>query len=175
MRRDWRQELDARVAGDLGAQPELAIELTADGAWCGDSRLSAVWRNGARPAAHARPGALPLATGRWRSAVLSMVGHAPAANDRAALLTELGRVLAAGASLVVVDHNRPRRWSAAVAAVVGAPWVPGCSPAARWRRLAYPTAREIQAAGFAVQWLRFAAGERLQIILARREAPEGDA
>ena len=164
MATDWRRELDALVRDALGESPDLAIELATDGAW-----LRAIARDGARVAARARPAALPFASGAWRSVALSLVGHTPAASDRVALLGELQRATAGGASLVVVDHNRPRRLIAALGAVVGAPRVRGASLAARWRRLAYPTAREVQAAGFVVRWLRFAAGERLQIILAHRE------
>jgi hypothetical protein len=53
---------------------------------------------------------------------------------------------------------------------VAAPRPAGVTPAIRWRRLAYPTAREIRAAGFVIERLRLAAGERVQVVWARRAA-----
>jgi hypothetical protein len=100
--------------------------------------------------------------------VLSTVGYSVPAAQRILALTRIGDILAEGGTLVVVDHNRPRRRWDAFRALLGAPWVPGVSPARRWRRLAYPTACEMQAAGWHVQRLRLAAGERLQIVFATR-------
>jgi hypothetical protein len=69
-----------------------------------------------------------------------------------------------GATLLVVDHNQPRawwqRWIGWV--VLG---LRGHGPA-RARR---PTAVEVQAAGYAIERLRLAAGERVQLVVARRD------
>jgi len=111
--------------------------------------------------------ALPPPGSALRYVVLSMVGHAAPAAERTLVLARIGGVLAPEGTLVVVDHNRPRRSVAALRALLGAPRVPGASPATRWRRLAHPTAREVQGAGFRVDRLRFAAGERLQIVIAK--------
>jgi hypothetical protein len=99
---------------------------------------------------------------------LSWLGRTPAVQERVAALDRAQAVLAAGGTLIVVDHNRPRRRAAAIAAVLGSPRVPGASPRVRWRRLGHPTAREVQAAGFRVERLRLAAGERVQVVFARR-------
>jgi hypothetical protein len=98
-------------------------------------------------------------------ALVSFVGaHTPPALRRSTL--EAVRVrLAAGAPLVLVDHNQPRQWwrrplAALLLAMRGL-------PPARGR---YPAARELDGAGFRVECLRLAAGERVQVVLARREA-----
>ena len=100
--------------------------------------------------------------------VLSFVGHAAPSGERVQILARLREMLASEGTLVVVDHSRPRRSVAAFRALLGAPRVPGVSLATRWRRLAYSTAREVQSAGFIVDRLRFAADERIQIVLAKR-------
>jgi hypothetical protein len=100
--------------------------------------------------------------------ILSAVGHPAADEERRRVLREVAEGLAGEGGVVVVDHNRPRRLVDALAAVAGAPSVPGWSPAARWRRLAYPTARAVQGAGFRVERLRLVAGERVQIVVATR-------
>lgn len=105
--------------------------------------------------------------------VLCVVGHAPAPEERARVLSALAARCGAGTRLVVVDHNRPRRIGAALRALVGLPRVPGGSPAVRWRRLADPTARATQAAGFRVDRLRLVAGERVQVVTATRVRPGG--
>lgn len=100
--------------------------------------------------------------------VLNAVGRAIGADERSRVLSALAAASSAGDTLVVVDHNRPRRLVAAVAAVLGPPAVPGGSPAARWRRLAGATARALEASGFRVERLRLAAGERVQVVIATR-------
>lgn len=100
--------------------------------------------------------------------IVTVVGHAPAPEARARVLAELAARAPAGSRLVVVDHNRPRRLAAALLAVVGPPRVPGRTPAARWRRLADPTARAVQGAGFSVDRLRLVADERVQVVFATR-------
>jgi len=97
-----------------------------------------------------------------------MVGHLAPPPERIRMLAEITGVLAAEGTLVVVDHNRPRRPWAAFRALIGPPRVPGVWPAVRWRRVAYATAREVQRAGFRVDRLRFVAGERIQIVIAKR-------
>ncbi len=113
---------------------------------------------------------LPFADGSARYLVLSFLGDASDARRRAAIITEVARVATPGASIVVVDHNRPRHPAAAIVALVRSPRPAGWQPIAAWQRLAYPSARELRAAGFAVDRLRLAADERLQVISARRRA-----
>ena len=136
----WRREADALIADELGVEPVRWIP----------------W--GAPP-----PTELPYA-----ALVVAMVGRAPASEERAAALAALAPRFAPAGRLIVVDHNRPRHWAAALAALARTPWVPGWSPAARWGRLAHPTAREVQTAGFRVDRLRLVAGERVQIVIATR-------
>ena len=136
----WRQEAEQRVA-------EVAV---ARGAW-------REWDD----AVGALPAPSPLVA-------LSLVGHAPSGDERRRLLERLHAAAAPETMLVVADHNRPRRWPAALAALCLAPRVPGGSPASRWRRLAYPTAREMQNAGFRVVRLALVCHERVQIVIARR-------
>ena len=100
--------------------------------------------------------------------VLNAVGRAIGTDERLRVLTALAAGFSPGERFAVVDHNRPRRLIAAVAAVLGPPAVPGRSLGARWRRLADPTARALQAAGFRVERLRLAAGERVQVVIATR-------
>ncbi len=107
-------------------------------------------------------------TGGGGATVVSIVGLDPSPEERRRVLSGLAAVLAPDSRLIVVDHNRPRRMAAALAALAASPSVPGASPAARWRRLACPTAREVQAAGFRVEQLRFVAGERVQVVVATR-------
>jgi hypothetical protein len=137
----WRREAEVLVAAELGASDVRWVE----------------WGDLAPSAGTALP-----------RIVLSAVGHAAPADERARVFRDLALAVVAGGVAVVVDHNRPRRLPAALVALVGAPWVPGASPAARWRRLAHPTAREVQAAGFRVERMRFVAGERVQVVVATR-------
>ncbi|MEO6025569.1 MAG: hypothetical protein ABIR79_01705 [Candidatus Binatia bacterium] len=102
---------------------------------------------------------------------VSLVGHAPSADERRVVLARLHTQTAPQTLLIVADHNRPRRRSTAFGALLGAPRVPGWSLGARWRRLAEPTAREVQAAGFRVLHLALVAGERVQLVMARRAGP----
>jgi hypothetical protein len=100
--------------------------------------------------------------------MLSLVGHAPSAEHRRSGFAALHAALAPEALVIVADHNRPRRRLQALAALVGPPSVPGVAPATRWHRLARPTAREVQTAGFRVVRLALVAGERVQLVIARR-------
>jgi hypothetical protein len=139
----WRTAAAATIAAELG---------TTDTSWI-------EWNE-----------AMPAAGADLQRVILSAVGHAASA-DRVDVLRQLASGLAPGAVAVVIDHNRPRRLLSALAAVVGAPRLPGASPVGRWRRLAHPTARELQAAGFDVERLRFVAGERVQIVMATVAPP----
>lgn|GEM_PF-1324173 len=114
----------------------------------------------------------PLAVADWdppatpvRGAVLSFLGFAGGPAERQARLAVLRRRLRAGAPLVLVDHNQPRRLVRRLGAAVGL-LVRGMPP----RRARYPVAREAQALGFVVRRLRFAAGERVQLV--RVDVPE---
>jgi hypothetical protein len=137
----WRREAEALIAEALGVSAVCWVEIGA-----------------------AVPALLPVAM----PLVLSLVGHVAPETERTRTLAELVRLLGPDATLVVVDHNRPRRSWAACRALVGPPRVPGLWPATRWRRLAQTTARAVQRAGFTVDRLRFAARERVQIVIATR-------
>lgn len=94
--------------------------------------------------------------------VVSFVGAPADPVARQTLLARLRATLPAGAPLVLVDHNQPRRLmgrlvGAAVLLLRGLP--PG--------RARYPAARELAGLGFAVERLRLADGERVQLIVAR--------
>jgi hypothetical protein len=103
-----------------------------------------------------------------RAVTVSFVGRNPSTNARRTAVADAARALGADGTLVVVDHNRPRRRLAALAALVRAPWIPGVAPSVRWHRQAHWTARELQDAGFRVDRLRLAAGERVQVVFAHR-------
>jgi hypothetical protein len=166
--RAWRREVGMLV----GAPPAVpAVELTVEGdvvALRSVDAAAALSDGIARIPLGATPPALPLADGSVASLTLWLLGERGDPALRAALFAELARVCAPDGVLVAVDHNRPRRRSAALLALVVAPHPAGSSPASRWRRLAYPTARDAQAAGFTVERLRLAAGERVQVVWARR-------
>ena len=187
----WQGEAVALIVGAIGALPAVTIEGAGTGAWChasvgaeeilfagrraGVRRCAAVRRHtGARPrtsprrAARCAPAVLPLPTGILPAIALSFVGYAPRPAERRGLLAEIRRALATNGTLVLLDHSRPRRRAAALAALARRPRVPGATLGARWRRLAYPAAREAQAAGFAVQWLRLVADERVQLVVATK-------
>ena len=187
----WQGEAAALIVGTLGALPAVTIEGAGTGVWChvsagageilfggprtGACRCRAFRRHTdacPRPsrgrAARCAPAALPLPAGALPAIALSFVGHAPRPAERRDLLAEIRRVLATNGTLVLLDHSRPRRRAAALAALARRPRVPGATPGARWRRLAYPAAREVQAAGLAVQCLRLVAGERVQLVVATR-------
>ena len=96
-------------------------------------------------------------------AVVVFLGAAVPPAERQAELRGLERRLRSGAPLVLVDHNQPRAGWRRVPA-----WLrlalAGLGPA----RARYPAARELAALGFAVERLRLARGERVQLVLARR-------
>jgi hypothetical protein len=96
-------------------------------------------------------------------AIVVFLGQRAHPAARQAALRILQRRLPAGAPLVLVDHNQPRaRWRRALATIRLA--VRGLGPA----RARYPAARELAALGFAVEQLRLACGERVQLVAARR-------
>jgi SAM-dependent methyltransferase len=165
--------VEALVAGAVGDVPFLLVELTRGDAWCrivGVRSPFVLGRAARAVGVRCEPGALPLATGDLSRVALSFLGDDSTAARRRAALRELRRALAPGGLLFVVDHNRPRGRPQAFGALLRRPPVRGGSLAARWRRLAYPVAREAQASGFTVDALRLALGERVQMIVARRTA-----
>ena len=107
----------------------------------------------------------PLATdgAPAAAAIVSFLGAPAHPADRQAALSALARRLPAGAPLVLVDHNQPRvfwRRGLGILALAAA----GSAPS----RARYPAARELAALGFAVERLRLACGERVQLVVARR-------
>jgi SAM-dependent methyltransferase len=166
----WRREVEALVGPPAGS---LAIVVTIDARQV-RCRIVPEGSPGAPTAAgaatlRASPTALPFPDASVTWVAVWFLGDPSPPPVRRALLAELARALAPAGTLVVVDHNRPRRRLAAIAAAVAmSPRPPGATPAAVWRRLAYPVAREAHAAGFVVERLRLAVGERVQVISARR-------
>lgn len=135
----WRRETEALLAELLG---------TADVVWMD-------W------------GSVPRG-GVVGATAVSLVGFDPTPEERGGVFAALAAALPPASVLIVIDHNRPRRMSAALAALVSEPALPGASPVRRWQRLARPTAREVQVAGFRVEKLRLVAGERVQVVVATR-------
>jgi SAM-dependent methyltransferase len=181
----WWGEAAVAIVDALGTLPAVTIEGAGTVVWCHalggaeelspargraatSCRLRACRRMLPARAARCAPAALPLPSGVLRAIALSFVGHASAPVERRSLLAEIHRALIAGGVLVLLDHNRPRHRVAALAALVRRPLVAGPTPGARWRRLAYPAAREAQAVGFTVQRLRLVAGERVQLVVAAK-------
>lgn len=107
----------------------------------------------------------PLApeSGPAGAAFVSFLGEPADAAVRQSSLRALHARLAAGAPLALLDHNQPRApWRRVVAAA----WLAvRALPPSRAR---HPAAREVQQAGFRVERLRLLAGERLQVVVARR-------
>jgi hypothetical protein len=93
-------------------------------------------------------------------AFLGETGEPEARHRRLALLA--GR-LPPGAPIVVVDHNRPRTWWRRAYAGLGLV-LQGLAPG----RARHPVARELRDHGFAIERLRLAAGERVQLVVGRR-------
>jgi len=172
----WEREVCAQIREVVGGTPLIAVVFDGGAPKWGavdDARLASgrVRPMTPRPLTEGR---LPYADASQPAILLSFVGGAPAGEDRQRLLAETRRALASGGRLLVLDHNRPRGRFAAMAALLAAPTPPGGSLTARWRRLGYTTAREAQARGLTVETLRLAAGERVQLIIARdRDAAAG--
>jgi hypothetical protein len=141
--------LAARCLAELGPCPGL---LAVGGP--GASRVRAALAARGPVAADGDPAA---------AAVVVFLGAPARPAERQTLLAGLSRRLPPGAPLVVVDHSQPRaRWRRALALPALA--AAGLAPA----RARYPAARELAALGFRVERLRLAAGERVQLVLARR-------
>lgn len=159
----WRAQVVARLQGRLGE-----LEPGARIAVCGGGRRDhAALRRTLPGAAYLPLVSDPAATVEEASldaAVAWLVMTSLSRSDREQILARLWRALRAGGTLIVVDHNRPRRWWPRLENVA---WcaVRGIEPIAR---PAYPVAREVRAAGFGEISLRFAFGERLQVIRAVR-------
>jgi len=181
----WRGETMAAIVDAPGTVPAVVIEGAGTVAWCHaaggatecllarcrattSGRFRAHGRVSPVRSARCLPEVLPLASGALPAVAVSFVGHAPGPVERRALLAEAHRALAADGVLALLDHSRPRRRLVALAALVRRPFIAGATPGARWRRLAYPAAREVQAAGFTVRRLRLVAGERLQVVVAAK-------
>jgi hypothetical protein len=96
------------------------------------------------------------------AAVCVFLGEPIALLARGARLRVLAARMPIDAPLVVIDHNQPRTWwRRAVGAVVL--MASGRMPS----RARHPVAREVHDHGFVVERLRLAAGERVQLVLAR--------
>lgn len=170
----WQREA-ARAANALGAPPSILVEITRNTAHCrrtpapGSSAASierpSEWPS--EPIAHCRPEALPFRTASIPTIAVSFLRTSPSAAARHAVLQELARVLTIEGALLVIDHNRPRRRAAAIAALVRPPHPLGRTPAERWRRASHPAAREARAAGFRIEALRLLRNERVQLVFAR--------
>ena len=99
-----------------------------------------------------------------RAAIVAFLGLAARPAERQQVLRATQTALPPGAPLLLVDHNQPRApWRRVVAAVRLV--VAGLGPA----RARYPAARELAALGLAVERLRLACGERVQLVEARRQ------
>ncbi len=164
--RGWRREVEALVGPSVGSAA-IVVNSRAGQVRC---RMVAADPTAAFPGETLRASAtaLPFGDASITWAALWFLGDASPHRVRRSLLAEVARVLVPAATLVIVDHNRPRRRLAAIIATVMPPRPPGATPAAAWRRLAYPTARDAHAADLAVDRLHLAVGERVQVISARR-------
>jgi hypothetical protein len=169
--RAWRRDVGTLV-GAPAAAPAFAVGLEAVTVLLRRVHPQAGWLPAPSHELTVRAAlsALPFGDASIAALMVSFLGSDGRAH--AVLLAELARVSAPDAVLVAVDHNRPRRRAAALVAVVAPPRPFGRTPAARWRRLAHPTAREMWVAGFTIERLRLVAGERVQVVFARRAAPQ---
>ncbi len=165
----WRRDVGMLV-GSPAAEPALACVAPLERLSFRRVRVAAEWlvEQPGEARVRAAPSALPFRDASIAALAVSFLCDGADAGARAALLAELARVCVPGGALVAVDHNRPRRRAAAFVALLAPPRPAGRTLVARWRRLARPTAREVRAAGFVVERLRLAAGERVQIVFARR-------
>lgn len=142
----------ADAALSLLGQVDGPVLVAEPGAWWG-ARLRVA---GLRTA--------DLAERAAAAALVSFVGARTSPELRRRTLDALRDRLAAGAPLVLVDHNQPRQWWRRPLAALRL-LARGMAPS----RARYPAARELDGAGFRVESLRLADGERVQVVLARRE------
>ena len=98
------------------------------------------------------------------AALVSFIGARTPAALRVRTLDALRARLPVGAPLVLIDHNQPRQWWRRPLG-----WLQLAARGLPPSRARYPAARELDASGFRVESLRLAEGERLQVVLARRE------
>lgn len=126
--------------------------------------LAVVGPRAARVAAALPPQTHLAAEGeRAGAAIATFLGAGDGPATRQAVLSGLRSRLPPGAPLVLLDHNQPRAWwRRAVGVILLA--LRGLPPA----RARYPAARELAALGLAVERLRLAHGERVQLVVARR-------
>jgi hypothetical protein len=96
------------------------------------------------------------------AAVVVFLGSPADPGARQTVLRVLARRLPPGAAFVLVDHNQPRTRRGRVIAALSL--LAAALPPARAR---YPVARELAALGFTVDRVRFAHGERVQLVVAR--------
>jgi len=97
------------------------------------------------------------------AAVCAFLGERADSAARGARLDALAARLVPGAPLALVDHNQPRAWWRRPLA-----WVALARHGLAPSRARHPVAREADAHGFRVERMRLVAGERLQLVLARR-------
>ena len=147
------------TAGDLRA---YAVSLLgrARGSALVLGRDASAWQ----PALAAAGWSAPVDGSPVAAVVVTFVGEPAHAAARLERLAAAGARLAMGAPLLLVDHNQPRQWWRRVLAWI-ALGLRGLPPG-RGRVL---VARQLDGAGFRVECLRLAAGERLQLVVARRE------
>jgi energy-converting hydrogenase Eha subunit E len=98
------------------------------------------------------------------AAVVAFLGDGAGPAERQTLLRSLATRLPVGAPLVLLDHNQPRAWWRRAVGTVRLA-AGGFRPA----RARYPAARELAVLGFGVEQLRLECGERVQLVLARRQ------
>ena len=97
------------------------------------------------------------------AAVVAFLGSPARPDERQRTLREIWHRLTEGSPLVLVDHAQPR--TAGRRAVSALRLRLSGFPPSRGR---YPAARELAALGFAIERLRLACGERVQLVVARR-------
>ena len=148
-------ELCALALSLLGVPAGPVLAVGAD---------AAAWRRALRDAGRL----VADDTGPAAGAIVTFVGERTDAGVRRGRLAAVRARLAAGAPLVLVDHNRPRQWWRRPLAAL-ALLRRGLPPS----RAAYPAARELEAAGFRVVTLRLATGERRQVVRAVRGVGPG--
>jgi hypothetical protein len=130
-----------------------------------DATRVAVVAPGGNRLAHALTARLgsPPADDALAAAVVVFTGQRGDPATRQPVLARARDRLAAGGTLVVVDHNQPRFVARRALATVLL-----CARGLRPARARYPVAREVAALGLVIHRLELACGERMQIVVARR-------